>query len=156
MANKKFMDSEKARDSKKKPEEPAGPASMKSLNRRRLPTNKDAELEQQQQLMQSLSSDRLRSSKQKPDNMASAEPSPNQRPIMQKLSDRLMQNPVGATAQQSSSKEVHTHSSKAAGAKVQLSSAQVGRNEGDKLNKIDSPNDDIDEDKDFEDCDKDG
>jgi len=36
------------------------------------------------------------------------------------------------------------------------SSAQVGRNEGDKLNKLDSPNDDIDEDKEFEDCDKEG
>ena len=41
--------------------------------------------------------------------------------------------------------------------KVQLSSsAQVGKNEGDKLNKLDSPNDEIDEDKDFEECDKDG
>lgn len=55
MTNKKFMDNEKARDLRKKAEEPAGPASNKNLNRRRenkllqsqnlLPTNKDAELD---------------------------------------------------------------------------------------------------------------
>ena len=36
------------------------------------------------------------------------------------------------------------------------SSAQVGRNEGDKLHRLDSPNDDDDIDKEFEDCDKEG
>ena len=39
---------------------------------------------------------------------------------------------------------------------MQLSSAQVGKNEGDNLPKMESPNDDMDEDKDFDDCDKDG